>query len=122
MAVIEYEVRDKIAYVTLNRPRSLNAINNEMSRMWNEVWERFRDDDDAWAAILTGAGDRSFCSGADLKEMRSHHDGGTNGGNPFGGDPRPLRPSEELGAGSRYRAINGGLGGGWSRYGTATYR
>ena len=33
MAVIEYEVRDKIAYVTLNRPRSLNAINNEMSRI-----------------------------------------------------------------------------------------
>ena len=32
MAVIEYEVRDKIAYVTLNRPRSLNAINNEMSK------------------------------------------------------------------------------------------
>ena len=32
MPVIEYEVRDKIAYVTLNRPRSLNAINNEMSR------------------------------------------------------------------------------------------
>ena len=71
MPVIEYEVRDKIAYVTLNRPRSLNAINKEMSRAWNEVWERFRDDDDAWTAILTGAGDRSFCSGADLKEMRS---------------------------------------------------
>ena len=97
MAVIEYEVKDKIAYVTLNRPRSLNAINNEMSRMWNEVWERFRDDDDAWAAILTGAGDRSFCSGADLKEMRSQYDSGARDSSPFGGDPRPLRPSEELG-------------------------
>ena len=47
MPVIEYEVRDKIAYVTLNRPRSLNAINKEMARTWNEVWVRFRDDDDA---------------------------------------------------------------------------
>ena len=84
MAVIEYEVRDKIAYVTLNRPRSLNAINKEMARTWNEVWERFRDDDDAWTAILTGAGDRSFCSGADLKEIRADHDSGTR-------DRQPLR-------------------------------
>ena len=35
MAVIEYEVRDKIAYVTLNRPETLNAINNEMAGAWN---------------------------------------------------------------------------------------
>ena len=81
--------------------------------LWNEVWVRFRDDDDAWTAILTGAGDRSFCSGADLKEMRADHDSGGRGGNPFGGDPRPLRPSEELGVWKPIiAAINGWVMGG----------
>ena len=114
MAVIEYEVRDRIAYVTLNRPETLNAINNEMAGAWNGVWERFRDDDDAWAAILTGAGDRAFCSGADLKEMGASHESGPNGGNPFGGNPRPKRPSEELGVWKPIiAAINGyAIGGG----------
>jgi enoyl-CoA hydratase/carnithine racemase len=62
-----YEVVDHVATITYNRPERLNAINGEMRDDINATWERFRDDNDAWVAILTGAG-RAFCAGADLKD------------------------------------------------------
>jgi E-phenylitaconyl-CoA hydratase len=56
-----------VATITYNRPDSLNAINTEMRRDLNDAFLRFRDDDDAWVAIVTGSG-RAFCAGADLRE------------------------------------------------------
>jgi len=64
---VRYEVRDHVATITLHRPERLNAINGAMREALNETWLRFRDDNDAWVAILTGAG-RAFCAGADLKD------------------------------------------------------
>jgi enoyl-CoA hydratase/carnithine racemase len=61
-----YEKRDRIAYLTLNRPEAKNAIDPELHEALWSAWEDFRDDDSVDVAILTGAGD-SFCSGADLK-------------------------------------------------------
>lgn len=61
-----YEKRDRIAYVTLNRPEARNAIDPETHERMIEVWADFAADDDVDVAILTGAGD-AFCSGADLK-------------------------------------------------------
>ncbi len=61
-----YEKRDRIAYVTFNRPEARNAIDPEMQELLVETWTDFRDDDDVDVAILTGAGD-AFCAGADLK-------------------------------------------------------
>ena len=63
---VRYEVVDHVATITYNRPERLNAINGEMRADLNVTWERFRDDNDAWVAIVTGAG-RAFCAGADLK-------------------------------------------------------
>jgi enoyl-CoA hydratase/carnithine racemase len=60
-----YEVGGHVATITYNRPDVRNAINGELRDDLNAAWERFRADDDAWVAILTGAGD-SFCVGADL--------------------------------------------------------
>jgi enoyl-CoA hydratase/carnithine racemase len=65
MNEIGYEVRDRIAYVTLNRPEAKNAVTPEMHNELCRVWANFRDNDDADVAILTGAGD-AFCAGADL--------------------------------------------------------
>lgn len=65
-STVTYELDGHVATITLNRPDSLNAINGEMRAELNDVWERFRDSDDAWVAILTGSG-RAFCAGADLK-------------------------------------------------------
>ncbi len=64
---ITYEREDRLALVTINRPEVLNAINPETSAELYDAFTRFRDDDDAWAAILTGAGDKAFSAGNDLK-------------------------------------------------------
>jgi enoyl-CoA hydratase/carnithine racemase len=61
-----YEKRDRIAYVTLNRPDAKNAIDPETHQLLWETWEDFAADDAVDVAILTGAGD-AFCAGADLK-------------------------------------------------------
>ncbi len=62
-----YERTDPIATITLNRPEALNAINGELRQELNAAWNRFRGDDDAWVAIITGAG-RAFCAGADMRD------------------------------------------------------
>ncbi len=67
MSTVLYEVTDHIATITLNRPESRNAINGQMRIELNEAWKNFLEDEDAWVAILTGAGD-VFCAGADLKD------------------------------------------------------
>src|ERR1700733_6347948 len=60
-----YEIEGHVATITYNRPDSLNAINAEMRRALNDAFARFRDTEEAWVAIVTGAG-RAFCAGADL--------------------------------------------------------
>jgi enoyl-CoA hydratase/carnithine racemase len=66
MSKVLYEKRDRIAYVTLNRPEARNAIDPETHELLWQTWEDFRDDDALDVAILTGNGD-AFCAGADLK-------------------------------------------------------
>jgi enoyl-CoA hydratase/carnithine racemase len=67
MAKVLYEKRDRIAYLTINRPEARNAIDPDVHRAMIETWGEFRDDDEVDVAILTGAGDEAFCAGADLK-------------------------------------------------------
>ena len=62
-----YERDGHIATITYNRPEVLNAINGALRQDLNAAWERFRDDTEAWVAIVTGAG-RAFCVGADLRD------------------------------------------------------
>ena len=66
MSTVLYEKRDRIAYITYNRPEVKNAIDPEMHERLVETWSDFRDDDSVDVAIVTGAGD-AFCAGADLK-------------------------------------------------------
>jgi len=65
---ILYEVRDQIARVTFNRPESMNAISRQMARELVEVCTQAEDDSAVRVAIFTGAGDRAFSAGMDLKE------------------------------------------------------
>lgn len=55
--------------VTINRPHVLNAVDTEVARLLGAAIEEATDDDAVWAVVLTGAGDRAFCAGADLKAM-----------------------------------------------------
>lgn len=64
-----YEKKDTIAYLTLNRPEAHNAIDPETVVDLAAAWEDFRDDDSLRCAVITGAGDATFCSGADLGRL-----------------------------------------------------
>src|ERR1700694_4776732 len=59
METVGYELEGHVATITYNRPEALNAINGEMRRDLNDAFARFRDDEDAWVGIVTGAGARS---------------------------------------------------------------
>jgi enoyl-CoA hydratase/carnithine racemase len=69
---VRYEKRDRIAFVTINRPAVMNALhppaNEELSRVWDDVVA----DPEVWVAILTGAGERAFSAGNDLKWTAEH--------------------------------------------------
>jgi enoyl-CoA hydratase/carnithine racemase len=62
-----YEKKGRIAYVTLNRPERMNALDNHSHRELIEIFDDFAADPNAWLAIIAGAGDRAFCAGNDLK-------------------------------------------------------
>ena len=66
MDKVLYEKRNRIGYVTLNRPEALNALDDDINEELWTVWDDFAKDDSLDVAILTGAG-KAFCSGADLK-------------------------------------------------------
>ncbi|MDG1345762.1 MAG: enoyl-CoA hydratase-related protein, partial [Candidatus Thioglobus sp.] len=63
---VNFELYDEVMLITLDRPKA-NAIDAKTSHMLGEVFIRFRDDDNLRVAIITGAGDRFFCGGWDLK-------------------------------------------------------
>ena len=61
------ETKDKILIVTINRPEVYNAVHPPLSRELDEIWNDFLKDPDLWVAILTGAGEKAFSAGNDLK-------------------------------------------------------
>ncbi len=69
MSEVLYEKRDRLAYITLNRPEALNALNTPLREQLLDALRDFDNDDETWVAIITGAGSRAFSAGADLKEM-----------------------------------------------------
>ena len=66
---ISYERRGPAAVITIERLERMNAIGAQTHRELVDAWTRFREDDDALVGILTGAGERAFCAGGDLKSL-----------------------------------------------------
>jgi enoyl-CoA hydratase/carnithine racemase len=66
-SLVLYDVVDRIATMVINRPEQRNAIDAATARAMRAAVDRFEADEEAWVGILTGAGDRAFCAGMDLK-------------------------------------------------------
>ncbi len=71
-----YDERDGVAWVTLNRPDALNAFNPTMQRELRELWAMLRVNDDVRCVVLTGSGDRAFCTGLDREGIGEFEEGG----------------------------------------------
>jgi enoyl-CoA hydratase/carnithine racemase len=67
MEFCRHEKKGHVAYVTITRPEVFNALHAPANRELSQLWDDFAADDDAWVAVLTGEGDRSFSAGNDLK-------------------------------------------------------
>ncbi|GAA4143511.1 enoyl-CoA hydratase/isomerase family protein [Actinomadura keratinilytica] len=89
---ILYETADRIARITLNRPQARNALDDRMVDELLDAFDRARDDRGVRVIVLTGAGDRAFCAGADLGGLGAAQDGG-----------RPLADPEAIRASAPYR-------------------
>lgn len=88
---VRYEKKGRVAYVTLDRPEVLNAMDLRMHEELGAVWDDVEADGDVWAVVLTGAGERAFSVGQDLKERARL----TRDGDPpatFGSRGRPGWP------------------------------
>jgi enoyl-CoA hydratase/carnithine racemase len=66
---VRYELRDGVAWLTINRPQARNSLNRAVREGLFEGVRRFNADDEAKVLVLTGAGDKAFCAGGDLGEM-----------------------------------------------------
>ncbi|MDD4876926.1 MAG: enoyl-CoA hydratase/isomerase family protein [Dehalococcoidales bacterium] len=69
--VLLYEVKNEIAYITLNRPDKLNTFNNELVYTLKDTWDRFEQDPEAKVAILSGSG-KAFSAGVDVTDAKSY--------------------------------------------------
>ncbi|MBI2305334.1 MAG: enoyl-CoA hydratase/isomerase family protein [Chloroflexi bacterium] len=86
---IIYEKKNRIAYVTLNRPQRGNSFNSVLCQEQAEVFEDIKNDDNIWGIILTGAGDRFFSTGIDQREAADSPEFRARGVNPANFADRP---------------------------------
>src|SRR5437773_6713317 len=68
METVRFEVADRVATITLDRPERKNAMNQQMKDELRACWQRVKAEPDIWAAIVTGAGE-AFSSGADVESL-----------------------------------------------------
>lgn len=105
---IKTEREGNILVVTMNRPEVYNAVHVYMHQEMDRCWNEFEADDDLWVAVLTGAGDRAFCAGNDLKATAQGIKGETPASGFAGLSNRLNREKPIVGAVNGF-AMGGGL-------------
>lgn len=66
---VRFEVKEHVAHVTIDRPTVMNAVDAATEAELERIWQTIENDRDVRAVVLTGAGDRAFCAGADVKNV-----------------------------------------------------
>jgi enoyl-CoA hydratase len=99
---------DRVALVTIDRPEVLNALDAETMRQLVDALERLDADDACWAVVITGAGDRAFAAGADIREMAEATPTSLSIANSFARWERIRRIRKPLIAAVRGYALGGG--------------
>jgi enoyl-CoA hydratase/carnithine racemase len=84
---VHYEPQGHIAFITLDRPEALNTFDRAMHNELHDAWMAFRDDSEMRVAVVTGAGDRAFSAGADVRSW---------GGPSDPNEKRPMGPGRHL--------------------------
>lgn len=114
---MRYDKRGPVAHVTIDRPHVLNALDLRTHTELGEVWDDFERDDTLRVAVLTGAGEKAFSVGQDLKELAARQRAGGAERSTFGGREKPGWPrlterfdlSKPVIAKVRGHAIGGGF-------------
>jgi len=83
MGAIIYEKKGNTVIITINRPEAYNALNSEVWLGLADAWLSLKGDPDVWTVIVTAAGDKAFCAGADLKETAERKAQAEKEGRPF---------------------------------------
>ncbi len=89
--LVSYEKKNRVAWITINNESRMNALSTGVNNGLYDAFDEVDRDDDVLVAVLTGAGGRAFCAGADLKEM-TERDQTTGVGRPGQPEERPGPP------------------------------
>src|SRR5262245_44595096 len=87
---IRYQVGDHVARITIDRPERRNAVSSRSTEQLAEAFLAATADPEVWAILLTGAGDKAFCAGADLKDLDDRAKTGETIGPAMGGMRRNI--------------------------------
>jgi len=109
---VTFDSKGRLAYITINRPERRNAIDAPTSRELLDAFNAFKENDELWVAVVTGAGDQAFSAGADLVAMAQSFSGGGEGMRfdaPFGGITRDFECWKPIIAAINGYCLAGGL-------------